>query len=198
MIDDGTVHLGDLHTRYYGFRDDDITDEVKYVEVVAHIWETHAYQAGEAILAEHWSGAEELFGLVWYLREPIFVIGADAHVQVYMVEQAGADSHHDECVVILTPTDDRAWAMIQTILNHGALPRVIIHGAGHFRTFRFDKTLYKSYHAQATRANRDTMRDNLNLALMKLGLYAACARAPLPLAVPEDAIKNPSQLSGSF
>ncbi|KAJ0391446.1 hypothetical protein P43SY_011434 [Pythium insidiosum] len=198
MLDDGAVHLGDLHTRYYGFRDDDITDAVKYVEVVAHIWEIYGYQAGGAIPVEHWSGAEELFGLVWYLREPIFVIGADAHVQVYLVEQAGAESHYDECMVILTPTDDRAWAMIQTILNHGAIPRVIVHGAGHFRTFRFAEAINKSYHDRTTRAGRDTMRDNLNTALMKLGLYAACARAPLPLAVPEDAIKTPSQLSGSL
>ncbi|KAJ0393411.1 hypothetical protein ATCC90586_010916 [Pythium insidiosum] len=121
MIDDGTVRIADLHERYFGVRDDNITDHVKYIEAVAHIWETYNFPSGAAIPPDHWSGAEEIFGLVWYLREPLFVIGADAHIQVYIVEQAEADSQYDERMVILTPTNNEAWAMIQTILNHAVL-----------------------------------------------------------------------------
>ncbi|GLD97850.1 hypothetical protein PINS_up006547 [Pythium insidiosum] len=199
MIDDGTVLLAELHERYFGVRDDNISDHVKYIEVVAHVWETSNFPAGAALPPDHWSGAEEIFGLVWYLREPLFVIGADAHVQVYIVEQAEAKSPYDERMVILTPTDNEAWAMLQTILNHGAVPRVLIHASGHFRTFRFPEPKYSASQASQRPADdRDTARDRLNIALVKLDLYAAFARTPLVLATPDDVVLTPSQLSGSL
>ncbi|KAJ0400980.1 hypothetical protein ATCC90586_007255 [Pythium insidiosum] len=57
---------------------------------------------------ERWSGAEELFGIVWYLREPLFVIGEDAHVQVYMIDQAVATDTADERMYIHLPTQEEA------------------------------------------------------------------------------------------
>ncbi|KAJ0408791.1 hypothetical protein ATCC90586_005542 [Pythium insidiosum] len=78
---DRTINLGDLHARYYGYRDDALLDASKYDEIVAHLHDTMAFAQGDSLPPSHWGGAEEIFGLVWYMREPLFIIGEDAHIQ---------------------------------------------------------------------------------------------------------------------
>jgi hypothetical protein len=169
----------------------------------------HGVPAGHIDPEGTWSGAEEIFGLVWYLREPLFVIGEDANVQVYIIDQAAAKFDIDECMTILTPTKAEAWAMLKTLLNFRVTPRVVVHSGGltesiadgHFQSLRCRERWYRDWKDPSKPSKRaELMRDRMNQALHKLGLYATLKRPPLPLRTREDQDGELSQasLSGSL
>jgi hypothetical protein len=128
--------------------------------------------------------------MVWYLREPLFIMSVDAKgkvaFQVYAIEQGQAHSDFDEVMKIRTPSTAEAWALIQTMLNHLVTPKILIHTcdiygrSGHFTTFRFPSTYYEYWNDDAF--DDIPMRHRMENALLRFGLYSTTQRDPLPYA----------------
>lgn len=116
-----------------------------------------------------------------------------AYVQIYSLDVVSPiDPDSDECVKIWSLTTDRAYNIVKTMLNHKVIPLLLtLHhadGYGHFKAVRFDPSYYRSW--SVVDDSRETMRDRMCVALVKLGV--PLMRSYLPEAVASQVTLTPS------
>jgi hypothetical protein len=180
MISDGTVTVADLTQRYFGTgltshrkvdRQAAIQAIIEFIRAVAK------KSLFNGLTKSQWAGDAELFSTVWFVREPLFILGvaADGSTTVRVIWLTRMYPDGPERILQLHPEAGEAYEMLRTFLRHRVLPMVLVYsshgGDGHFNSLRFDDQLYTAWTADDVTGQK--MRQRMDQALETLGWYVA-------------------------
>ncbi|KAJ0391879.1 hypothetical protein ATCC90586_010737 [Pythium insidiosum] len=139
-----------------------------------------------------WGGDEELYAAVWFIREPIFVIGVeqDSHASVRVIWLDRPNPSEREEIYHHLPAPDEAFELFRAFLHHRVTPVVLVHADSHFNCLRFNERFYKDWTADD--ASGAKMRDRLDQVLGQLGWYVAPTAAFSTSVTPPQVQPQPS------
>ncbi|KAJ0393544.1 hypothetical protein ATCC90586_004960 [Pythium insidiosum] len=192
MLDAGTLTVADFQRR---FKDRLPSDRDAALPLIRAYFDTVRATPITKMGVHQWGGDEEIYAAVWFVREPIFVIGVDqaqrTHVRAIWLDRpspTGPEEIHHHL-----PAPGEAFELLRVFLNNRVTPMVLVHSSSHFNCLRFNERLYTEWTADDVSGAK--MRDRLDQALAQLGWYVAPTVAD---DVPTSASQPPQPGSGSL
>ncbi|KAJ0395669.1 hypothetical protein P43SY_009480 [Pythium insidiosum] len=189
MLDTGAIAVTDFQRRFVERLPDDRAEAVilirQYIDWVRSTPITK-------MSTRQWGGDEELYAAVWFIREPIFVIGVDqdSHASVRVIWLDRPNPSEREEIYHHLPAPDEAFELFRAFLHHRVTPVVLVHADSHFNCLRFNERFYKDWTADDVSGAK--MRDRLDQVLGQLGWYVAPTAAFSTSVTPPQVQPQPS------